>query len=350
MSRETRKPEREPVTAAEWFVALDSRPSDEVSAARLASWLDRAREHEQELERCDAAAEIARGLADDPELRWAYDEVAALAARDAAVSGRTSARRTLLPFGRAAAVAAASIAVVAALWLARDARPPAHRPAASTLVLEQAAPALDPAASAERGASIAAAAATYPIARLPSGGVVDASSVAVLPFGAPPEEPRATRLIAASLARDIGSALAAQPGIYVVGAPHAEAYLGTELDASELGEQLGVRGIVVGELAEHDGQIRIAADLLDAATDERLWHADYERPAEELTSLAEEIGAEISSALIDPQGRARAAATPSFRDARADNRRDVRPRGQSCELLPIRLRVAMSHHVTGAPG
>ena len=126
--------------------------------------------------------------------------------------------------------------------------------------------------------------------------------------------------MAATLARDIGSALAAQPGIYVVGARRAEAYLGTELDASELGEQLGVRGIVVGELVEHDGQIRIAAALLDAATDEQLWHADYERPADELTSLAEEIGAEITTALIDPQGRARAAARASFRDAPAGNR------------------------------
>ncbi len=187
-------------------------------------------------------------------------------------------------------------------------------------------PPLDPAASAERSASIAAAAAAYPIARLPSGGVVDASSIAVLPFGAPADEPRATRVLAVSLSRDIGSALAALPGIYVVGAPRAAAYLATELDASELGEQLGVRGIVVGELAEHDGQIRIAADLLDAATDERIWHAEYERPAEELMPLAAEIGDAITAALIDPEPRARAAGTPALRDARADNRAtSVRP-------------------------
>jgi TolB-like protein len=331
MSRETLKPEREPVTAAEWFVALDSHPLDEITAARLASWLDRAAENERELERCDAAAEIARGLADDPELRWAYDEAAALAARDAAVGRRTLGRRALWRFGWAAALTAAGLAVVAALWLARDGRSPAHPPAtnplaASPLALEQAPPSLDPAASAERAASIAAAAAAYPIARLPSGGVVDASSVAVLPFGVQVDEPRATRLLAASLTRDIGASLAALPGIYVVGAPRTAAYLGTGLDASELGEQLGVRGIVVGELADHDGQIRVAADLLDAATDERLWHAEYERPAEELMSLADEIGGEITFALIDQEHRARAAATPAFPDARADNRAtSVRP-------------------------
>jgi TolB-like protein len=150
--------------------------------------------------------------------------------------------------------------------------------------------------------------------------------VAVLPFGAQADEPRATRLLAASLSRDIGAALAALPGIYVVGAPRTAAYLGTDLDASALGEQLGVRGVVVGELVEHDGQIRVAADLLDAATDERLWHAEYERPAEELTSLADEIGGEITFALIDQERRARAAPTQSFRDARADNHAaSVRP-------------------------
>jgi TolB-like protein len=318
MSGETRKPEREPVTGAEWFVALDSRPSDEITTARLAAWLDRAADHEQELERCDAAAEIARNLADDPELRWAYDEAAALGARDAPTGGRALARRTLRRFGWAAALAAA-VTAVAVVWVTRDARSPAN-PAATNPIALEAAPPLDPVAAAERGASIAAAAAAYPIARLPSGVAVDASSVAVLPFGAPPDESRGTRLLAASLSRDIGSALAALPGIYVVGAPRAAAYLGTELDASELGEQLGVRGIVVGEITEHDGQIRVAADLVDAATDERLWHAEYERPAEELMSLADEIGGEVTTALVDPERRARAATTPAFRDARADNR------------------------------
>ena len=327
MSRETREPEREPVTAAEWFVALDSRPSDEVTAARLSAWLDRAAEHERELERCDAAAEIARGLADDPALRWAYDEAAALGRRDSAGLQSALARPALRRFGWAAALTIAGLAAVAALWLARDAPRPGHPHAANPLALEQPAPLLDPAASAERSASIAAAAAAYPIARLPGGVVVDASSVAVLPFGAPADESRATRLLVVSLSRDIGSALAAVPGIYVVGTPRAAAYLGTELDASELGEQLGVRGVVVGELTQHDGQIRIAADLLDAATDERLWHAEYQRPAEELPSLAAEIGDEITAALIDPERRARAASTPSLRDARADNRATSVPTG-----------------------
>jgi TolB-like protein len=316
MSPDTKRPRSETASAAEWFVALDSSAPDEVGAARFSAWLDRAAEHEHELERCAAAVEIARGLADDPELRWAFDEAAALAKRDPVASRRAVARRRFWRFGWAAALTAAGLGV-AALWLARE----THAPASSS-TLPRVTTAHDSGAttSAEPGASIAAAAAAYPVARLPSGVVVDASSVAVLPFSAPSDEGRATRLLAASLSRDIGSTLAALPGVYVVGAPRAAAYLGTELDASELGEQLGVRGVVVGELAEHDGQIRVAAQLLDAATDEPLWNAEYERPAEEIASLADEIGGAITTALIDPERRARAAATPSFRDARADNR------------------------------
>src|SRR5262245_36626962 len=103
MRRDGKRPSVENASAAEWFVALDSSAPDEVGAARFAAWLDRAAEHEVELERCDAAVEIARGLADDPDLRWAYDEAAALAKRDPAASRR---RRRLWHFGWAAALTA----------------------------------------------------------------------------------------------------------------------------------------------------------------------------------------------------------------------------------------------------
>ena len=304
MSDERIRRNGEPATAAEWYVAIDARTPDDVTAARLAAWLDRGAEHEPTLERCSAAVEIARGLADDPGLRSAYDEVAALAAGTA--RRRFPARR----LAWATALAATLVAGIATIWLARDARAPA-RPAGPK--------AIPSTLSAGLAASIAAAApASDPALRLPSGVVVDAGSVAVLPFAAPPDEGAAAADLAATLARDVGTELAAAPGIYVVGAPQAAAYLGTALPASELGAQLGVRGIVVGDLALEADQVRVTASLLDAATDRRLWHADYERPVADLAPLADEISAEVTSALVDPDSRARAAVT-AFRDARADN-------------------------------
>jgi TolB-like protein len=304
MSGERIRRNGEPATAAEWYVAIDARAPDDVTAARLQAWLDRAAEHEPELERCSAAVEIARGLADDPALRSAYDEVAALAAGTA--RRRVPARR----LAWAAALAAALVVGVAAIWVARDAQAPVRSagPAAVASV-----------SSAGLAASIAAAApASDPALRLPSGVVVDAGSVAVLPFGVPPDDGTAAAKLAATLARDVGAQLAAAPGIYVIGAPQAAAYFDTDLDASEIGAQLGVRGVVVADLALEGDNVRVTASLLDAATNDRLWHADYERPVAEIAPLANEIGAEIASALVDPDSRARAAVA-AFRDARAEN-------------------------------
>jgi TolB-like protein len=175
--------------------------------------------------------------------------------------------------------------------------------------------------AAARTASVAATApASVPIVRLPSGVVVDAGSVAVLPFAVATDEGRAGGELAAKLSRAIGATLASLPGIYVVGSPQADAYLGTELAASELGDQLGVRGVVVGEVSERDGQIHVTAQLLDAATDRPLWQAEYERPSVELAALAGEIGDAITATLVDPALRARAAvSTFDLHDARAAN-------------------------------
>ena len=328
MSGERFRRSDEPATAAEWYVAVDSAAPDDVKAARLAAWLDRAAEHEPELERCSAAVEIARGLADDPELRWAYDEAAAVAA------GAPRARRAFRNVGWAAATAATLVAGVGAIWLARDGQVPHALGGANVtttavaLVRWARSGAADGAAAPVRAVDIgAAASASVPALRLPSGVVVDAGAVAVLPFTASSDDGAAASKLAATLARNVGTELALAPGIYVIGARQAAAYLGTDLSASELGAQLGVRGVVVGDVALDAGQVRVGATLLDAATDEPLWHSEYERPATELASLADEIGAEITAALVDPEMRARAAAaTSSYRAARAD--------GSTTSVLP----------------
>jgi len=328
MSGERFRRNSEPATAAEWYVAIDSAAPDDVKAARFAAWLDRAAEHEPELERCAAAVEIARGLADDPDLRFAYDEAAALAA------GVPRARRSFRNLSSAAAIAATVVAGIAAIWLAREAREPrapdGADATANASVLVRGADAGAPASASAplRAADIGAAApVSVPALRLPSGVVVDAGAVAVLPFGAASDDGVAAAKLAATLARNVRTELAAAPGIYVIGTPQAVAYLGTDLSAAELGAQLGVRGVVGGELALDAGQVRVGVTLVDAATDQTLWHSDYERPVAELAPLAGEIGAEVAAALVDADLRARAAAATSpSRDARADySTASVRP-------------------------
>ena len=145
MSRERQTPPTspaEPCSAAEWFVALDSasaggdtRDPTAGDDGQAAAWLDESGDNDAALARCAAAVAIVRGLADDPELRWAYDEAAALASGDARARGETSrrGRRRWLAWAGAGVAAAAA---AAALVLSLRAPPPVtaeHPPVAPRL-------------------------------------------------------------------------------------------------------------------------------------------------------------------------------------------------------------------------
>jgi TolB-like protein len=299
MTERRAKSEAYPATAAEWFVALDARAPDDIDSARFAAWLDGSAAHEIELERCSAAVEIVRRLADEADLRWAYDEAAALAEGKRAERFARAARTRLPRFGWSA-VAALAIAVgVATTILVRNG---AERSAAGPLADKTAAQ------------IVASAPPTDSAVLLPGRVIVDVSSVALLPFAtAPGGEPERGDL-AGGLHRELVRALAAVPGLYVVAAPSA--YVGADLAPAEMGAQLGARALVLGSVALEDDRLRVSATVLDAATDEILWQADYDRPVDELRAIQVDLIDGIAAALVAAEPRARALAV---RSARLDN-------------------------------
>jgi TolB-like protein len=94
--------------------------------------------------------------------------------------------------------------------------------------------------------------------------------------------------------------------LYVVAGP--ETYANADLRASEIGAQLGTRAIVLGSVALATDRLRLFATMLDAATDEVLWQADYDRPIHELPAIQSDLMDHIAAALVDPDRRARALA------------------------------------------
>jgi TolB-like protein len=297
MSGERIRRNGEPATAAEWFVAIDSSAPDDVAAARFTAWLDRAAEHEPELERCAAAVEIARGLAVDPELRWAYDEAAALAARRPRHSWHAIRRFAMLGW-----VAAASGAAAALLWIALGAGDAVAPRSIAT---------------ASAASIVASSAGANSTVMLPGRVVVDANSIAVLPFAEAAGD-GASRGFAAGLHSDIVAALRAVPGLYVVGGPSVAPYAGTDLSPAEIGAQLGTRGVLAADAALEAGELRVAARLIDAATGDVLWRADYERPIDELRAVQIDVIDNVAAALVDGERRAVSAAAANIQ-ARADS-------------------------------
>lgn len=278
MSRELENPAPGRRSAAERFVALDSS-----AAGDAVPWTDDSDDSEAALARCAAAVAIARGLADDPELRWAYDEAAALASGDPLARDAARRHRRWRRVWASAGIAAAAV-VLAALVL------PLHPPPSATIET--------PPIASRAAAIVATAAPVAPVILLPGGVAVDANSVAVLPFESAVDgtDKSAGGLLQNAIVAD----LAMVPGIYVSSGAAVAPYARTDLSAADIGVQLGTRGIVRGSVEQRGSGVRVHAELADAATNRVIWRADYDTTLAELRAVRTELVDGIAATLVDP--------------------------------------------------
>jgi TolB-like protein len=252
--------------AARRFVRADGGESG--ADAELGEWLEEGPENERALERVELVVALGTRLSADPG--------SALHA-EAAAAGRVRPRRIVrrvLAWGGALAAA-----VLVAFVLLPDAPPRSNDPE------------LAPLRAAQRAAVDAPG---DPVIVLPSGAVVDASAVAVLPFAAAGDA-----TLAQELERDVVAALRTVPGLYIVAADAVQPYADTDLAAAEIGSQLGVRGLVDGAVEIFDGRVRVSARLREAATGATLWQTDLDRPVEELGAIRYEIAESVAATMLD---------------------------------------------------
>jgi TolB-like protein len=275
--------------AARWFVDLDTEAVDPAAEAGFAAWLARDRAHETAFERCEAALLLTKVLGDEARLGGAFDAAARLAAarpRARVAQARAWLARPALAWGVAAL--AAVVAVLAIVYRGERAAdagsiaagPPEAADSAYTITFDLG------------GAE--------PVV-LPGAVIVDARSLAVLPFvdidaqlGTSSGESRA---IAAALHDQVVRALAAIPGIYVVGSQSVAAYGDLGVVPEVMAAQLGVRGIVEARVTATDGRVRVSLRVIDAARDRLLLEDAFDRPVEELTAMRSDIVTNIAVAL-----------------------------------------------------
>jgi TolB-like protein len=255
--------------AAHRFVSADA--GEQGADAALASWLDERPEHERAFERVELASALARQHAADPSSAL-YAE-AALAAQ---LASRRRPRRRALAWGGALAAA-----VLVGVFLVPE---PPRQPAA-----------LAPLRAADR---VTVDAPSDSVAMLPTGVVVDASAVAVLPFTMAGDA-----TLARGLERDVVTALRTVPGLYIIADAAVQPYAGTELAAADIGTQLGVRGLVDAAVELVDGRVRVSARLREAATGATLWQTDVDRPVDELGAIRSEIAESVADAMIESGSR-----------------------------------------------
>jgi TolB-like protein len=122
------------------------------------------------------------------------------------------------------------------------------------------------------------------------------ASIAILPFENLSGTAADARL-ASGFVQDLITELARFPGLGVIAAESAFAAETAALDDAGVGLRLHVAYLLRGSVRRSARALRIAVQLIEAATAQHLWAERYDVPAQELFAVQDEIAARIANAL-----------------------------------------------------
>jgi|HubBroStandDraft_6_1064221.scaffolds.fasta_scaffold33804_2 serine/threonine protein kinase/Flp pilus assembly protein TadD len=121
-------------------------------------------------------------------------------------------------------------------------------------------------------------------------------SIVVLPLENRTNDPAAD-YISDGIMESVNNSLARLPGLRVV--PHSVAfhYKGKPIDVQKIGEDLGVRSVLAGQVAHQGDNVTIDVELDDVRDGKQLWGEQYNRKSTDLLSVQNEIAREVSQRL-----------------------------------------------------
>lgn len=121
-------------------------------------------------------------------------------------------------------------------------------------------------------------------------------SMVVLPFANLSNDPE-QEYFADGITDDLITDLSRIEGSVVIARNTAFTYKGKEVDARRIGRELDVRYVIEGSVQRSDKEVRINAQLVDAATGAQLWAERFDRDFGDLFALENNITARIARAL-----------------------------------------------------
>lgn len=144
-----------------------------------------------------------------------------------------------------------------------------------------------------------------------SGGLPDTSaltlpdkpSIAVLPFtnmsGDPEQE-----YFADGIVEDVITALSRFKALFVIARNSSFAYKGKSPDIRQVGRDLGVRYVLEGSVRKAGNRLRIAAQLIDAASGAHIWVERFDGAPEDVFALQDEVTEKVVAAIAPRLERA----------------------------------------------
>jgi TolB-like protein/Tfp pilus assembly protein PilF len=131
---------------------------------------------------------------------------------------------------------------------------------------------------------------------LDSGGVIEAQSVAVLPFANVGENPE-LEYLSEGLTEDIINRLSRVPELKVIARDSAFRYKGLAVDPEQIGRELRVRSILAGRVVQRGSSLTVTAELVDTRDRRQIWGERYDRPAAAVQDLQSELAQQIAASL-----------------------------------------------------
>ncbi|NGP54114.1 hypothetical protein [Thioalkalivibrio sp. XN8] len=130
---------------------------------------------------------------------------------------------------------------------------------------------------------------------------VDPRSIAVLPFANLSPDPE-NAYLADGMAEEILNVLARVEGLRVASRTSSFGLRDQRLGVREIGQELGVAHVLDGSVRRQGDELRITAQLVEAASDRQLWSGSFDRRLTDIFTLQEEIAQAITDALADTLG------------------------------------------------
>jgi pentatricopeptide repeat protein len=126
----------------------------------------------------------------------------------------------------------------------------------------------------------------------------DQPSLAVLPFqnmsGDPEQE-----YFTDGMVEEIITALSRIRWLFVIARNSSFMYKGQAIDVKRVGRELGVRYVLEGSVRKAGGRVRIAAQLIDAATGAHLWADRFNGSLEDIFELQDRVAVSVAG-VIEP--------------------------------------------------
>jgi adenylate cyclase len=121
-------------------------------------------------------------------------------------------------------------------------------------------------------------------------------SIVVLPFANLSNDPE-QQYFADGVTEDLTTDLSRISDMLVISRNSAFTYKDKRVNAKQIGRELGVRYVLEGSVQRSGNQLRVSAQLIDAATDAHLWAERLDRDMGDLFALQNEITSRIANAL-----------------------------------------------------